>query len=200
MRFPDAVILIFCKAPISGRVKTRLAETVGDEVATRVHEQLAVRMIECAISAELAPVQLWTDPLDHPFFERFPLPRFEQRGADLGERMHHALATALTSDQVSRALLVGTDCPPIDADYLQAALTALDGGDAVIGPAEDGGYGLIGLRSVDSILFTDIPWSTDQVAEMTLARLSQAGMKFEVLPTIWDVDTEADLRRWQATE
>lgn len=155
-----------------------------------------MRMITEAIASDLAPVELWCAPsIDHPFFERFDVPRYAQHGADLGERMHGAIEDA--SKRAEAVVLVGTDCPPIDREYLDLALSSLVSADAVLGPAEDGGYGLIGLREPRLSLFDGIAWSTADVAATTVERFEEASLHFCCLPTIWDVDRPEDLRRWR---
>ncbi len=199
MRFPDALIQIFCKAPVPGTVKTRLAATIGDEAACRVHAQLATRMIETAIQSATAPVQIWCTPdAQDPFFDQFDAARRVQEGHDLGERMRNALELGL-EEGARRVVLVGTDCPPIDDDYLAAAFDALEHHDAVLGPAEDGGYGLIGLARPCAEAFEGIDWGTGSVARETLRRIEQCGRTVQVLKEIWDVDEAGDLERWRAT-
>jgi uncharacterized protein len=118
-----------------------------------------------------------------------------QPPGDLGARMDAALRAAL--ERGERALLVGTDCPALDLAHLARAADALAHCDAVVGPAEDGGYVLIGLaRPLD--LFTAIEWGTPTVLAATRARLAATGARWHELPTLWDVDGPADLARWQA--
>lgn len=198
MKFPDARILIFCKAPVAGTVKTRIARELGDDAACRLHEALATRMISAAITSELAPVEIWCAPsTDHPFFDSFAAIRRLQEGEDLGARMSAALAKVL-AEGADRAVLVGTDCPPIDGEYLEWALRELDSSDAVLGPADDGGYGLIGLTRPCPAAFSGIAWSTPSVAEETLARFAGQKMSVSLLDQIWDVDERADIDRLHA--
>lgn len=119
-----------------------------------------------------------------------------QRGPDLGARMHNALSDALHG--VGRAVLIGTDCPELDAAYLDAAFDALDGHDAVLGPAADGGYVLIGLRRPAPTLFTRIAWGTGTVLAETRAGLRAAGLSWRELPTLRDLDEIADLDHFPA--
>ena len=137
-----------------GQVKTRLAATIGAPAAASVYTELAERTLAAAVAARAAgivgAVELWCDPaVDRPAFvawrDRYDLALHAQRGADLGARMHGALAAALA--QGAPALLVGTDCPGLDVAYLARAAATLAGNDAVLGPADDGGYVLIGLRA-----------------------------------------------------
>ena len=135
----------------------------------------------------------------HPLFQSLAnqgIPVELQQGSDLGERMHNALEAALLHGEF--ALLIGTDCPALTVDYLDRACRALlDGADVVLGPAEDGGYVLIGLRHCHRELFTDIPWSTDRVLDITRERLATQGCRAVELDTLWDLDRPEDLLRWR---
>lgn len=195
MKYPGGVIQVFCKAPISGAVKTRLIPALGSDGALRVHRQLAERVLTVCCEAALARVEVWTnDHVDHPFFADYDCVHL-QTGEDLGERMANALTAALSAGDVDRAILIGTDCPTVDAGYLDRALRALSDHDAVIGPAEDGGYGLIGLRRPDRSLFTGIEWGTGEVCARTCQKLNASGIRWSLLPPIWDVDRPEDLQR-----
>jgi rSAM/selenodomain-associated transferase 1 len=118
---------------------------------------------------------------------------FNQQGDDLGDRMANALCAASLP-----AVLIGTDCPPIDTAYLHHAVEQLKRYPLIIAPAEDGGYGLIGMQSPTKALFQDIRWSTDQVFGQTLVRAEENDLDPYLLPEIWDVDEAADLDRWLA--
>ena len=200
--YPNARVLIFCKAPEAGHVKTRLIPAVGERGALAVYEQLAGRVIERALGSRLAPVQTWiAGSTEHPFFAgRQPACCYAQHGPDLGARMFAALRAALAQPGVDRAVLVGSDVPGIDAGYLDRALKSLEDHDAVVGPTEDGGYVLIGLRKAEARLFDSIPWSTPGVLDATRARWAECGLHWEELDALWDVDEPADLRRFEALE
>ena len=117
-----------------------------------------------------------------------------QCGADLGQRMQQSAELALAT--ASGVVIVGSDCPFIDADYLQRACTALQQGhDCVLGPADDGGYVLIGLRRVHQQLFSDIPWGTGAVLDITRQRLANLGWHHFELPTLADIDRPEDLSK-----
>ena len=94
-------------------------------------------------------------------------------------------------------VLVGTDCPALDGAYVRAALQALEDADAVLGPAEDGGHVLLGLRRTATALFSNLPWGTDRVLEITRSRLAMLGWVWVELPTLWDLDRPSDLLRLQ---
>ena len=197
------VLQVFAKAPAPGRVKTRLAQAIGAEEATRAYVALAEHTLGVAAAARRAgvveAVELWVEPgapagsFDQ-WMSEFDVPVREQRGADLGERMHAALRDALTRRR--SALLIGTDVPGFDVPYLAQAAAALGSHDAVIGPAEDSGYVLIGLAR-DADAFSGIAWSTRGVLDATRARLRDACLRWHELPPLWDVDTHDDWQRWR---
>jgi rSAM/selenodomain-associated transferase 1 len=119
-----------------------------------------------------------------------------QPDGDLGERMLAAV-TSIT-ERGQPVLVIGSDCPILTAGYLRAAADGLRDEDVVIGPSEDGGYGLIGMRRVCSSLFLDMHWSVADVCRETRRRAERANLGLIELPTLWDVDTVADWRRWRA--
>ena len=197
--FPDSVLLIFCKAPVTGQVKTRLQPALTPEQATQAHIDLTRMTLDRAFEQPLCPVILCCSPDDsHPFFQQcarhYPLTLAVQRGHDLGERMHLALRDALS--RYRYALLTGCDCPSLTHDNLRHALLALDQGhDLVIAPAEDGGYVLIGLNNPQPDLFTGIRWGSDQVMTSTRQQAARLGLSWHELPVQWDVDRIEDWNR-----
>lgn len=203
MHHPAARILVFAKAPVAGAVKTRLVPALGPEGAARLHARLVRRTVAQVSACGIAPLELHVAPDgDHPLFRSFAaagVTVVEQRGCDLGERMHAALAAALAAAEF--AVLIGTDCPALDCAYLARACDALARGHpAVLGPAEDGGYVLIGLRRPAPTLFTGIDWGGPRVLAQTRRRLAELGWEAAELPTLWDLDRPADLQRLAAAE
>lgn len=192
-----ARILVFARAPAIGAVKTRLIPRLGPEGAARLHAALVRHTVRTATSAELAPVELWCTPdTRDPFFVacavEFGVTLERQSGADLGARMHHALARAL--ERARFAILVGSDCPTLDAALLAEAMQALDSGaDAVVTPATDGGYVLIGVRRAADTLFEAMPWGTGAVMERTRERLQTLGWRWHETAPHPDLDTPEDL-------
>jgi rSAM/selenodomain-associated transferase 1 len=194
--FPRGRLLVFCKAPRPGSVKTRLIPALGAVGAAELHRELATGVLHMVQQAHLAPVQLWCAPdTTDSFFTATGLPLYCQQGEDLGARMAQAFATALADPAVDYALLIGTDCANLDVAYLQAAFQQLQAADAVLGPAEDGGYGLIGLRQAAPAVFRNIAWSTDTVCAATAAHLNRVYRHWALLPLLWDVDRPDDLAR-----
>jgi rSAM/selenodomain-associated transferase 1 len=200
--FPDTRILIFARAPLAGEVKTRLIPVLGKEGAARLQARLLEQILGMALESRLAPVQLWCTPdTTHPLFQKAELEGvslYTQQGDDLGQRMQHALDSAL--QEGGQAVLIGTDCPLMDAGYLAAAIEALCGHEVVLGPAEDGGYVLLGVNRAGIDIYRGIEWGSDQVMQQTRALLQQAGIDWQELATLWDVDRPEDLSRlrsWQ---
>ena len=192
--------MVFAKAPTPGRVKSRLVPALGEQAAAALHRQLAERTLCTALAAGPGQVELWCAPAtDDAFFaacaNRHGVGLRAQGEGDLGVRMARALDYALAEG--SPALLIGSDCPALTPAYLREAAAALLGGnDAVIGPAEDGGYVLIGLaRGPAAPLFEEISWGSTAVMQQTRARLSGLNWRWRELATLWDVDRPEDLSR-----
>jgi len=199
MRYPNARILVFCKPPIPGQAKTRLIPALGAEGAADLHAELARATVARAVYSRLAPVELWASTApEHPFFQRLCADHAcvlqTQCGDDLGARMAQALETTLADTDF--AVLIGTDCPALDEHYLAEACAALaNGADAVLGPAEDGGYVLIGLRRCDPALFAGVAWGTSAVLAQTRRRFAALAWSVHELATLWDIDRPEDLER-----
>lgn len=211
-------LIVFARRPVLGRVKTRLAMTLGAPRALQVYRRLLATTIALAEAsgAERMELRVADDWMiangDEPVFpmvgemdvaDALPVTLAargwivaSQHGADLGERMRDALERALEAGE--RPVLVGSDCPALQPADLVAAFAALDRADAVFSPTEDGGYALVGVARPLPTLFESIPWGTAQVAALTRVRAAQAGARVEWLRPVWDVDVEADLRRWEA--
>lgn len=197
----DAAILVFAKAPVAGSAKTRLIPLLGAEGAAHAQAQLLRHCLAIAASAAPLRLQLWCDPdTSHPELQAVAAASgaslHAQQGADLGARMSHGFSTALAES--AQAICIGTDCPALTAAHLRQASAHLrDGCDAVLAPAEDGGYALIGLRRETPQLFTGIDWGSGQVLAQTRERLRGCGLRWHELETLWDVDRPADWLRLQ---
>ena len=196
-------LAVFAKEPVPGRVKTRLAAAIGAARAADVYRDLTADTLAHAVAARdagiVGAIELWCAPdADAPYFRQVAATACAQRrtqaGDDLGARMTHAIADALT--RCPRVLLIGTDCPVLDAPLLAAAADLLADFDAVLGPAEDGGYVLVG--GTRPLPFHDVRWSTPHALADTMAGFADAGIRFATTPALWDVDDPADLARWYA--
>ncbi|MEP7327699.1 MAG: TIGR04282 family arsenosugar biosynthesis glycosyltransferase [Betaproteobacteria bacterium] len=201
---PDVapILQIFAREPIPGAVKTRLAATIGVERAAAIYRELtAVTLLNarCAHAAGvIAAIELWCAPSTasawfHDCAAAAHASLHLQCDGDLGVRMGAALASGLT--RADGVLLIGTDCPVLDASALGEAGELLSHYDAILGPAEDGGYVLVGARV--PIAFDGVRMSTASTATDTLTALERAGIRCGLLPLSWDVDVAADLDRWE---
>ena len=188
-----ARIVVFAKAPVAGRAKTRLIPALGADGAAR----LAGKMLSATLSEARAsglPVELCGDPDPAEWGALLPtgaLHLSAQGEGDLGRRLARAARRVLGAGE--DVLLIGADCPELRRHHLAAAAAALAGYDAVLHPARDGGYVLLGLRRFDASVFEAISWSTTRVAEQTLARIAALGWKTDLRETLADVDEPGDL-------
>lgn len=188
------VVLVFQKNEVLGKVKTRLAASVGEKQALEIYLQLlaktylALRDISFSITtyfAEFIP--------DNPI--QSAENKLVQVGQDLGERMKNAFAENFESG-MEKVVLIGTDCPSLEGIHLAQAFEALDQSDLVLGPARDGGYYLIGMNRRSDFLFEGIPWSTELVLSQTLALAAAQGLQTSLLPVLEDIDTLEDWERY----
>lgn len=189
----ETALIVFTRPPLPGQVKTRLAAHIGPDAALAVHRRLLdhtaalVRTWPGPVHVYLAAAPpsgwAWPDP-DSPWQLQAP--------GDLGQRMADALERTLAASPA--AMLIGTDCPALLPSHLQRLAGQLADQDAVLGPAVDGGYYLIGMHHVLPSLFADLPWSTDQVAALTRQRLRAAGWSWAEGPLLRDLDTPEDLQ------
>lgn len=197
----DVAVLVFAKAPIPGRAKTRLIPRLGEWGAARLQGRFTVRTLRTVLKAGFETVELHGAPGTHRLFRTLErktgVPVAKQTGKDLGARMDRALARSLRKHRA--AILIGTDCPVLEPADLRRAARLLQGGhDAVLAPTEDGGYALIGLSRISPGIFTGIAWGSATVYESTLRKLERASYRWRVLRTLWDVDRPQDVDRLKA--
>jgi rSAM/selenodomain-associated transferase 1 len=190
-------IIIFAKAPLPGLAKTRLIPALGAEGAARLARRMLDHSVREALAAGADAVELCMTPhvMDKAWID-FELPQplilSDQGDGILGERLARASERALSaSDSV---LLIGTDCPTLNAAILHDALEALQTSDAVMVPAMDGGYVLLGFKRFDPSLFEGIAWSTSSVAEATRRKISNLSWRLHELPDQHDIDESEDLQ------
>jgi rSAM/selenodomain-associated transferase 1 len=192
------LVIVFSRAPLPGRAKTRLHAVLGPHGAAAFQARLTGRALATARATGFA-LELCCTP--HPrgaFFagcrRRFGARLSAQGAGGLGERMHRALERGLQRHRV--VLLMGADCPSLRVSQLRTAASALMGGhDAVFAPAEDGGYALIGVTRRAKQLFQGVEWGTSRVMDQTRLRLRELGWRWTELHTVWDVDRPADYAR-----
>jgi rSAM/selenodomain-associated transferase 1 len=194
------VILVFARAPEAGQAKTRLIPKLGPEGAARLHSRLVHLTLDTATAFHNVAIQLWCSPDSHrSFFNQcratYDVALHTQSGVDLGQRMLNAFSQALAD--YDWALLIGTDCPDLSIeDFGQAEQDLNNGIDVVLGPAADGGYYLIGLKSPEPNLFRNIPWGSSEVLSCTYTRLKKSGLTFSQLHEHHDIDRPDDLIRF----
>jgi rSAM/selenodomain-associated transferase 1 len=196
-----AAVALFAKAPVAGRVKTRLTPPLTPEEAALVARACLEATIASVANDPALPVTLFLDGALDAALERFVRSRgvaIRPQGAgDLGERLRAAFG-ALFAAGAPGVIAIGSDSPTLPAGRIREAATALTKHDAALGPAEDGGYYLLGLARPEWRLLEGIPWSSDAVARVTLERASAIGASVRLLGPWYDVDDLATLRRAMA--
>jgi uncharacterized protein len=197
------LLIQFTRAPQEGRVKTRMMPYLSASRACELHCDLTLWTCRQLLDSGLGDVELSVaGDMDHALFSRcvaMGVSRVTQQcGADLGQRMYHALQRGLA--QYASVILVGSDCPGIDGTYLRQAVAALHSAPVVLGPATDGGYVLIGARAITEEIFQEIPWGSEQVYATTGTALARAGLDWAELPCLTDIDRPADLPVWEALQ
>ncbi len=187
------LLLVFLRAPVLGKVKTRLAATLGNERALEIYKRLLRHTIEQGAQLGVDRQAWYADELPaDELCTALGYSVHQQAGADLGERMQRAFEAGFASGH-SPVIIIGTDLPQLSEALLREALKALETHDAVVGPAKDGGYYLLGLRKPCAELFQGKTWSTDTVFKQTTEDLERLGRTWEALPELTDIDTQADL-------
>jgi rSAM/selenodomain-associated transferase 2/rSAM/selenodomain-associated transferase 1 len=200
-RPPDtSTLLVFAKAPVPGRVKTRLAVDVGDEEAARIYSRLGKTVVDQVKTGSYRTVICFDPPTAGDAIGSWlgteGLSFAPQSEGELGSRMEKAVEEALRTAR--KVVVVGTDAPDVTRGVAEEAFGKLDGADLVLGPATDGGYYLIGMKGLIPGLFEGIPWSTPEVLEATLDRARALGLRVELLSPLQDVDTLEDWERLKA--
>lgn len=189
-------LLIFVRNPELGKVKTRLAATVGDAEALRIYHILLAKTRAAALGVGVKRTVYYSDAIEEPdIWNPLYFEKKTQHGPDLGGRMRHAFEAAFAAG-AKKAVIIGSDCPDLSGPLLFDAFKALDRSDFVLGPVDDGGYYLLGMKKLEPSLFEGIPWSTDVVLSRTLERIQQLGNAHTLLPKLSDVDTEVDWRAY----
>lgn len=197
---PDmsVAIIIFVRTPELGKVKTRLAASIGNEEALDVYVKLLQHTLEIVQQITADKFVYYADAfLDEDMWSAINANRFVQQGEGLGDRLQHA-CSAVANLGYKKMIILGSDCPELSPDIIRKGLFILDGKDACIGPAKDGGYYLLGLKNYHHTIFENIDWSTDKVCAQTCAQLTDAGLTYEMLPELSDIDTVEDLLHFPA--
>jgi len=192
-------LLIFTKSPVLGEVKTRLQPDYSEEQSLTVHKNLLLNTLTKTTAINGVDIELCCTPdRTTSFFmnceNNFPVALSNQYGADLGERMAFAFSVAL--QKYEKVVVIGTDCPDINEAYISQAFASLAENNAVIGPAVDGGYVLLGLRQYSLKVFQNISWGSGTVFVQTENALNELSWSYKELAIMHDVDRPEDLQRY----
>jgi len=197
----DNAVIVFTRFPVEGKVKTRLAKNMGNKFAVsffrvcaehtfnqilKVQEFSSGLFLFCSEENEIEQLMKWAGNN----FKFYP-----QQGSNLGEKMYNAFSTVFKKGY-KKVIIIGTDAPDISSKIMLSAVSMLDNYSVVIGPANDGGYYLLGLKSELIDLFSGIEWSTDSVFDSTIEKLNNFKINYFILDKLTDIDTLEDLQSW----
>lgn len=187
-------LIIFVRKPALGKVKTRLAATIGDAAALDAYLHMLAHTRAVALACDCERYLFYAGDIDEEdAWSSTDFKKYLQADGDLGARMRAAFQQVF-SEGHDKALIIGSDCLDLRPSHLSQAYRLLALHEAVLGPASDGGYYLLGLRADIPALFAGIPWSTETVLRDTLAVLNGQGRSYALAETLHDIDTEADYR------
>ncbi len=192
----DNLLIIFARPPVLGKVKTRLAATLGGEKTLKIYEFLLAKTLSEADKVANADKLIFSSEKSD-FWQNHQFNYSTQTGADLGEKMQNAFAWAFAANY-KQVIIIGADCYELNANILTLGFETLRKQAAVIGQAKDGGYYLLGIKQLHIDLFVAKKWSTASVFEATVADFRRLGLNYAILPILSDVDVEADLGDWAA--
>ena len=186
------LLIIFVKNAVKGKVKTRLAATIGDEKALEIYQILVQHTFDITIALPVNKAVFYSDFLQEDIWSPAFYENFVQSGTDLGERMYQAFQQGFATGY-EQVCIIGSDCYELTEQIIQQAFEKLELTDVVIGPAEDGGYYLLGMKGLHETIFQNKNWSTQTVLPDTLNNLKDADLTVALLPELTDVDEEKDL-------
>lgn len=191
MNFEDKALIVFVKNPVRGYVKTRLAKTIGDDRALAAYFMLLEYTRNIALKVNAHRYIYYSHFIDHnDLWSAGQFSKALQTGDDLGARMANAFQDVLKKHK--KAVIIGSDCAELTPDIVISAYEALDHYPLTIGPALDGGYYLLGMEQYHRPVFEHIDWSTSSVFQQTINKANDLGLSFFLLPTLSDIDDEAD--------
>ncbi len=195
-------LLIFIKNPELGKVKTRIAQTAGDERALQIYQELLRHTREVALRVDARRILFYSDEIvGQDDWSSRDFQKMVQHGADLGERMSNAFILGLVQPD-DKAVIIGSDCASLTPEIIEDAFRKLEENPFVIGPSTDGGYYLLGMTTHTRLLFQNIEWSTEEVFANTVERIEQLGQRYYLLPKLTDIDYEEDWEQygWEIKE
>jgi rSAM/selenodomain-associated transferase 1 len=193
-------LFIFLRFPLPGKVKTRLAQSLGKNKAAWFYRLCADAILSeiRRLPEDVKKYVFYTDQTDEPEIRRWVGPEFTivvQEGEDLGQRLKNAFGSVF-NEEMQKVIAVASDVPDLSADIMNKSIEALDKSDVVIGPCYDGGYYLLGMKRLHDELFSGISWSTEHVYRQTLAASNRSGLNVGQIQTLMDIDTEEDIYKW----
>lgn len=194
-------LIIFVKNPEQGKVKTRLAASIGDKEALSVYEKLLA--YTSAIASEVdCDREVWYSRFipENDIWKEDEFDKKVQTGNSLGSRMSNAFEQTFQSGQYDKAIIIGSDCAELTPEMIRVAFNKLSSADFVIGPAVDGGYYLLGMKTFHSEVFEEIEWSTGSVFDNTVQKIKQMRASYTELEKLNDVDTIEDWKKVQSKE
>ena len=192
----DQALLLFTKNPEKGKVKTRLAQTMGEEMALKIYLALLEFTRDVSLQVEADRLVWYSHYVDHEdLWHRNDFFKQLQLGEDLGARMSYAFKTTF-QEGYKKVVIIGSDCATLTSEIVGTAFSKLDEVPFVIGPADDGGYYLLGMNYFEPQVFLDIEWSTETVCQNTISHLERLDQTYELLPVLSDIDYEADWKKY----
>jgi hypothetical protein len=192
-------IIIFHRHPKLGKVKTRLAKSLGNKNALSIYKACSFYIIDHILSGPTSTFIFLSDKNDLSQSQFDSKYLYFQKGDDLGRRMINSFSE-IFSKGFKKIIIVATDAPDIDNNLIQLAFKSLDTKDFVLGPSDDGGYYLLGMKKVSNFLFEDMTWSHDKVLHQTLIKIKDNDLSYELLNNLIDIDDESDLNQWLSSK
>jgi len=186
----NSALIIFIKNIEPGKVKTRLAATVGNEMALKIYKELLRHTRDISLSLNVDRQLFYSTEIEEDEWSTEHFQKNVQTGQGLGERMSSAFRQITNTHQ--KVIIVGSDCASLTTSILEEAFAKLDDHDFVIGPALDGGYYLLGMNAYYPTVFENIEWSTEQVFPQTIKQIQLLDKTYALLPTLSDIDYEED--------
>lgn len=187
----DTALIIFAKNPVKGKVKTRIAAKAGEEKALEAYTRLLNLTYENTKNTSAGKYLFLTENLDSKLFDKGYIQKLQQ-GNTLGERMSNAFSLIFSLDY-NKAVIIGTDLPGLTIDILNEAYKKLNDFDFVIGPSQDGGYYLLGMKYLEPEIFKGVQWSTSSVLDETIKHIKKLDKSYYLLTPLPDVDEAEDL-------
>ncbi len=192
----DCGLIIFLRFPEWGKVKTRLAETLGHDKALMIYQELSDITLLLAAKLRITTYLFYEGGLPDDKERNPSFNYLAQVEGALGEKIIHALNDVFQRHQ--KIIIIGSDCPGISPSDIIQSVELLDHHDIVIGPSTDGGYYLLGCKEIIPAIFKSIDWSTSSVLRQTITGLEKQGKTFSLLRTLADIDTEEDWVRYNS--